>query len=67
MKKLENSIYILTAESKTLMHNADYKVHGDEKLKRDIWQFTTINHLSWADIFFFYIFVIINKVFLEFS
>lgn len=36
-----------------LMHNADYKVYGDEKLKRDIWQFTTINHLSWADIFLF--------------
>ena len=36
-----------------LMHNADYKVHGDEKLKRDIWQFTTINHLSWADIFLY--------------
>ncbi len=36
-----------------LMHNADYKVYGDEKLKRDIWQFTTINHLSWADIFLY--------------
>ena len=36
-----------------LMHNADYKVYGEEKLKRDIWQFTTINHLSWADIFLF--------------
>jgi len=36
-----------------LMHNADYKVYGDEKLKKDIWQFTTINHLSWADIFLF--------------
>ena len=34
-----------------LMHNPDYKVYGQEKLKRDIWQFTTINHLSWADIF----------------
>ena len=35
------------------MHNPDYKVHGQEKLKRDIWQFTTINHLSWADIFLY--------------
>ena len=31
----------------------DYVVEGDEKLKKDIWQFTTINHLSWADIFVF--------------
>ena len=36
-----------------LMHNVDYVVEGDEKLKKDIWQFTTINHLSWADIFVF--------------
>ena len=36
-----------------LMHGADYRVEGMEKLKKDIWQFTTINHLSWADIFLF--------------
>tara|TARA_Y100000287_G_scaffold178916_1_gene172093 strand:+ start:272 stop:1183 length:912 start_codon:yes stop_codon:yes gene_type:complete len=36
-----------------LMHNPDYKVYGQDKLKRDIWQFTTINHLSWADIFLY--------------
>lgn len=34
-----------------LMHRPDYQVHGQEKLKKGIWQFTTINHLSWADIF----------------
>ena len=34
-----------------LMHKPNYEVFGEEKLKRDIWQFTTINHLSWADIF----------------
>ena len=36
-----------------LMHNVNYVVDGEEKLKKDIWQFTTINHLSWADIFVF--------------
>jgi len=36
-----------------LMHRPKYIVHGAEKLKKDIWQFTTINHLSWADIFLF--------------
>ena len=36
-----------------LMHRPKYVVHGAEKLKKDIWQFTTINHLSWADIFLF--------------
>ena len=36
-----------------LMHNPNYVVKGQEKLKKDIWQFTTINHLSWADIFVF--------------
>ena len=36
-----------------LMHKPNYEVFGEEKLKRDIWQFTTINHLSWADIFLF--------------
>ena len=36
-----------------LMHNPDYKVYGEDKLKKDIWQFTTINHLSWADIFLY--------------
>ena len=35
------------------MHNADYRVEGIKKLRKDIWQFTTINHLSWADIFLF--------------
>ena len=36
-----------------LMHNPKYRVYGEEKLQRNIWQFTTINHLSWADIFLF--------------
>tara|TARA_S200000501_G_scaffold378846_1_gene444165 strand:+ start:3565 stop:4461 length:897 start_codon:yes stop_codon:yes gene_type:complete len=36
-----------------IMHRPKYVVHGAEKLKKDIWQFTTINHLSWADIFLF--------------
>jgi len=36
-----------------LMHRPKYVVHGIEKLEKDIWQFTTINHLSWADIFLF--------------
>ena len=36
-----------------LMHNPKYRVNGEEKLQRNIWQFTTINHLSWADIFLF--------------
>ena len=35
------------------MHKPNYVVKGQEKLKKDIWQFTTINHLSWADIFVF--------------
>ena len=34
-----------------LMHKSKFEVHGQEKLKKDMWQFTTINHLSWADIF----------------
>ena len=36
-----------------VMHGAKYRCAGDEKLKKNIWQFTTINHLSWADIFLF--------------
>ena len=36
-----------------VMHGANYRCSGVEKLKKDIWQFTTINHLSWADIFLF--------------
>ena len=44
-----------------LMHNPDYKVYGQEKLKRDIWQFTTINHLSWADIFLYLYFCSHNQ------
>ena len=35
------------------MHKPKYVVKGQENLKKDIWQFTTINHLSWADIFVF--------------
>ena len=50
-----------------LMHGADYRVEGMEKLKKDIWQFTTINHLSWADIFLFLYFTILYKAFQEFS
>tara|TARA_Y100001970_G_scaffold94847_1_gene119536 strand:+ start:1349 stop:2245 length:897 start_codon:yes stop_codon:yes gene_type:complete len=34
-----------------LMHKPKYKVKGEEKLRKNIWQFTTINHLAWADIF----------------
>ena len=36
-----------------VMHGAKYRCTGDEKLRKNIWQFTTINHLSWADIFLF--------------
>ena len=43
----------LNSRIQDLMHNPDYKVYGQDKLKRDIWQFTTINHLSWADIFLY--------------
>jgi len=34
-----------------LIHKPKYKVKGEEKLRKNIWQFTTINHLAWADIF----------------
>jgi 1-acyl-sn-glycerol-3-phosphate acyltransferase len=43
----------LNSRIQDLMHSPDYKVYGQDKLKRDIWQFTTINHLSWADIFLY--------------
>ena len=36
-----------------IMHKPKYEAKGLEKLKKDLWQFTTINHLSWADIFLF--------------
>ena len=36
-----------------LMHKPKYRVEGMEHCKMDVWQFTTINHLSWADIFLF--------------
>lgn len=52
-----------------LMHRPKYVVHGAEKLKKDIWQFTTINHLSWADIFLFLYFtnykMSIPKIFMK--
>tara|TARA_B100001996_G_scaffold311975_1_gene254001 strand:+ start:38 stop:934 length:897 start_codon:yes stop_codon:yes gene_type:complete len=55
--KINGSVAELTLASwkaiQNLMHRPKYKVYGDEKLKKDIWQFTTINHLSWADIFVF--------------
>ena len=55
--KINDSFGELTLASwkaiQDLMHRPKYKVYGDEKLKKDIWQFTTINHLSWADIFVF--------------
>ena len=34
-----------------LIHKPKYEVKGEEKLRKNIWQFTTINHLAWADIF----------------
>ena len=43
----------LNGRIQDLMHNADYRVEGIDKLRKNIWQFTTINHLSWADIFLF--------------
>ena len=47
-------IYLLfNSKIQDLMHNPKYRVYGEEKLQRNIWQFTTINHLSWADIFLF--------------
>ena len=36
-----------------LMQSPTYEVFGEENLKDNIWQFTTLNHLSWADIFLF--------------
>jgi len=36
-----------------LMHKPKYEVEGMEHCKMDVWQFTIINHLSWADIFLF--------------
>jgi len=36
-----------------IVHKPKYEVKGLEKLNKDLWQFTTINHLSWADIFLF--------------
>ena len=36
-----------------LMHSPTYEVFGEENLRDNIWQFTTLNHLSWADIFLF--------------
>ncbi len=55
--KINESLGELTLASwkviQNLMHRPKYKVHGIEKLKKNIWQFTTINHLSWADIFLF--------------
>ena len=55
--KINDSLGELTLASwkviQDLMHRPKYKVYGDDKLKKGIWQFTTINHLSWADIFVF--------------
>ena len=55
--KINDSFGELTLSSwkaiQDLMHRPKYKVYGDDKLKKGIWQFTTINHLSWADIFVF--------------
>ena len=55
--KINDSFGELTLASwkaiQDLMHRPKYKVYGDDKLKKGIWQFTTINHLSWADIFVF--------------
>ena len=55
--KINDSLGELTLASwkaiQDLMHRPKYKVYGDDKLKKGIWQFTTINHLSWADIFLF--------------
>ena len=55
--KINDSFGELTLASwkaiQDLMHRPKYKVYGDDKLKKGIWQFTTINHLSWADIFLF--------------
>ena len=55
--KINDSLGELTLASwkaiQDLMHRPKYKVYGDDKLKKGIWQFTAINHLSWADIFVF--------------
>ena len=55
--KINDSLGELTLASwkaiQDLMHRPKYKVYGDDKLKKGIWQFTTLNHLSWADIFVF--------------
>ena len=54
MNEVFGELYLyFNSRIQDLMHNPDYKVYGQEKLKRDIWQFTTINHLSWADIFLY--------------
>ena len=44
-----------------LMHKPKYRVEGMEHCKMDVWQFTTINHLSWADIFYFFTSLILKR------
>ena len=50
---LGNLFLYFNSRIQDLMHKPEYKVYGSKNLKNNVWQFTTLNHLSWADIFLF--------------